>query len=116
LTIVIGKYALKFVLYRTKGEIMKSKLFAVTLLGLAVATTVALTGCKSEETTTTTTETPEANVEAPATTSTTEATTTTTETTAAPAEGAATTTTTTSTEAAPAAEGHAEEHAPAEHH
>lgn len=80
---------------------MKSKLFTVTLLGLAVATTIALTGCKSNEETTPNVETPEANVEAPATTSTTE---TTTETTAAPAEGAANTTTTTSTEAAPAAE------------
>jgi cytoskeletal protein RodZ len=101
----LGKYALKFVLYRTKGETMKSKLFAVTLLGLAVATTVALTGCKSEETTTNM-ETPEAaNVEAPAATSTTEATTTTTETTAAPAEEGASTTTNTPEGAAPAEQG-----------
>jgi hypothetical protein len=108
----LGKYALKFVLYRTKGENMKSKLFAVTLLGLAVATTVALTGCKTEEQPAANVETPA--TEAPATTSTTEATTTTTETTAAPAEGAATTTTTETT-AAPAAE---EKAAPAaeEHH
>lgn len=85
---------------------MKSKLFAVTLLGLAVATTVALTGCKAEDTTTNM-ETPDANVEAPATT--TEATTTTTETTAAPAaegEQGAVETTTTSTTAAPEAEHH----------
>ncbi|HEY9746056.1 MAG TPA: hypothetical protein V6C99_07550 [Oculatellaceae cyanobacterium] len=80
---------------------MKSKLFAVTLLGLAVATTVALTGCKNEEPAANVEETPA--VEAPATTSTTE--TTTTETTAAPAaEGEQATTETTTTTNAPADE------------
>lgn len=75
---------------------MKLKFFTISLLALAVATTVALTGCTREETTEV--ETPEAvtePAEAPATSVEVE------ETEAAPAEGEA-------MEAAPAEEAHTE--------
>ncbi len=89
---------------------MKLKLFTVALLGLAVATTVALTGCKSEETTTT--ETPEVTTPVGTTETTTEAVTTT----GVPAEG--TTETTTTTTSTPEGTTETTTHAPAEegHH